>query len=75
MPNCTYSSRYEPEFTKAALQLKSQNSEVRLGKIDVSREKLVGDSFKKEIKGFPTILLFIEGKFSQLQSKINFFLN
>ena len=56
-PWCSYSKKFQPEFSKAASILKKDN--LILAKLDASNNRKIAKKY--EIKGFPTVYLFMEG--------------
>ncbi|XP_034087429.1 protein disulfide-isomerase A2 [Gymnodraco acuticeps] len=60
-PWCGHCKKLEPVYAEAAGKLKEEEEAagIRLAKVDVIEEKELGDEF--DIKGFPTLKLFING--------------
>lgn len=58
-PWCGHCKRLLPEFAKAASTLKTQNSSVKLAKINCDNEKQACGKY--EIRGYPTIKYFANG--------------
>ena len=59
-PWCGHCKNLAPEWSKAAKKLNAENSPMKLAKVDATEEKSLGSKF--EIKGFPTIKFFKNGK-------------
>lgn len=59
-PWCGHCKNLAPEWAKAAKKLNADNSPMKLAKVDATEEKSLGSKF--EIKGFPTIKFFKNGK-------------
>lgn len=57
-PWCGHCKKLAPEFEKAAQSLKSTG--VSLGKVDATEEKELAKKY--DVKGFPTLVWFEEGK-------------
>ena len=67
-PWCSYSKKFQPEFSKAASILKKDN--LILAKLDASNNRKIAKKY--EIKGFPTVYLFMEGdQFEYLDARNN----
>ena len=59
-PWCGHCQALAPEYVKAAAILREQEAEVRLAKVDVTKEKKLGERFN--IEGFPTLKYFQNGR-------------
>lgn len=59
-PWCGHCKSLAPEWAKAAKKLTADGSPMKLAKVDATEEKSLGSKF--EIKGFPTIKFFKNGK-------------
>eukprot|EP00929_Paragymnodinium_shiwhaense_P007237 TRINITY_DN111172_c0_g1_i1.p1 TRINITY_DN111172_c0_g1~~TRINITY_DN111172_c0_g1_i1.p1 ORF type:complete len:507 (+),score=157.66 TRINITY_DN111172_c0_g1_i1:95-1522(+) len=57
-PWCGHCKKLEPEYDRAAESLSSKN--VKLGKVDATEEKDLASKYN--VKGFPTLVWFEEGK-------------
>jgi len=62
-PWCGHCKKLAPEYSKAADQL--VDTEAKLAMVDATEEKNVGEEY--EIKGFPTLKLFRNGKVSDYE--------
>lgn len=58
-PWCGHCRQLEPQYADAAGKLKAEESAIRLAKVDAVEEKELAEEF--EIKGFPTLKLFMDG--------------
>ena len=59
-PWCGHCKSLAPEYASAATTLKNKNSDVKLAKVDATKEKKLAEKFN--IEGFPTLKFFNQGK-------------
>lgn len=64
-PWCGHCKTLAPEFAKAAEKIAEIRPEIKLCKIDATVEKAAAKKY--EVRGYPTILLFIKGRKNPVQ--------
>eukprot|EP00798_Chlamydomonas_sp_ICE-L_P027692 gene27692-7334_t len=59
-PWCGHCKSLKPEYAQAATEIKEVDDSIIIAKVDVTENKPLGEKF--EIKGFPTLKWFVNGK-------------
>jgi protein disulfide-isomerase A1 len=62
-PWCGHCKHLEPEFKKAAAKLLANDPPIKLGKVDATAERELGEKYK--IQGYPTLFVFRKGETSE----------
>lgn len=57
---CRYSKKLKPEWKKLAETLKTENSQIKLAKVEAYDEKKLAEEYG--VEGYPTIKMFIKGQ-------------
>ncbi len=66
-PLSPYLKSLEPEYIKAAEKLKELNSGIKLAKVDATEQAELAEKYN--IRGFPTLKFFRDGKPSDYNGK------
>jgi protein disulfide-isomerase-like protein len=58
-PWCPYCQKFAPAYNRAAKKIQNESSNIKFGRVDVSKERALARRFK--IRGFPVLHLFKNG--------------
>jgi protein disulfide-isomerase-like protein len=56
-PWCGFCKKLKPEYEKIATQLKQEDYPIGVGKVDVTKEEMVGDRYK--VESYPVLKIFV----------------
>jgi len=59
-PWCGHCKALEPEYNRAASEMREENMATRLAKVDATAEKDLAQKY--DVSGYPTLLYFVKGK-------------